>query len=159
MTRPLAWATAMAFLALGSLSVYASDSEVSDDPAAVSELRLPKFVAADADFYPASAARKMMQGSVGLEFQIDDQGRAQVVGQTFADQPDFAPSAQEFLKQGRFRIPEDWAQSGGPEVRFVVEVQFSIARGDDTCAKKPPHVADMEIVMVCRVQAKRRTRL
>jgi hypothetical protein len=159
MTRPLARATAMAFLALGSLSVYASDSEVSDVPAAAYELPLPKFVASDADFYPASAARKMMQGSVGLEFQIDDQGRAQVMGQTFADSPDFAPSAQEFLKQGRFRVPDDWVQSGGPDVRFVVEVQFSIARGEDSCAKKPPHVADMEIVMVCRVQAKRRTRL
>ena len=45
------------------------------------------------------------------------------------------------------------------EVHFVVEVQFSIARGDDSCTKKPPHVADMEVVMVCRVQAKRRSRL
>ena len=159
MTRPLARATAMAFLALGSLSVYAGDSEVSAVPAAGFELHLPKFVASDADFYPASAARKMMQGSVGVELQIDDQGRAQVVGQTFADHPDFAPNAQEFLKQGHFRIPEDWAQSGGPEVHFVVEVQFLIARNDDDCAKKPPHVADMEVVMVCRVQAKRRTRL
>lgn len=162
MSRPFAWATAMAFLALGSLSVYAGDSEgsdVADVPPAFSELRLPKFVASDADFYPVSAARKMMQGSVGVEFLIDDQGRAQVVSQTFADHPDFAPNAQEFLKQGRFRIPEDWTQSGGPDVHFVVEVQFSIARGDDTCAKKPPHVADTEVMMVCRVQAKRRTRL
>jgi len=159
MTRPLAWATAMAFLALGSPGVYAGDSEGADVPPAVSELQLPQFVAASTDFYPATAVSKLMQGSVGVELLIDDQGRAQVVGQTFADHPDFAPSALEFLKQGRFRVPEDWAQSGGPEVHFVVEVQFSIARNDYNCAKKPPHVADTEVLMVCRVQAKRRTRL
>ena len=153
MTRPFAWATAMAFLALGSLSVYAADSEV---PATAGEVGLPQFVASGGDFYPASAARKLMQGSVGVEVQIDDQGRAQVLEQTFADHPDFGASAAEFLKSGRFQVSPDWVQSGGPDQRFVVEIQFSVARGGASCVKRPPHVADTEIIVVCHSLPTRR---
>ena len=145
MTRPLAWAVATMFLGLGSLGVYAAD-----------EGALPLFVQSGEDFYPAAAARKLMQGSVGLELQIDDQGRAQILSHTFVDAPEFAESASEVLKRGHFKVPEDWAQSGGPEQHFVVEVQFTIARGDAPCARKPPHVADAEVVLVCRVQSIRR---
>ena len=157
MTRPFAWATAMAFLALGSLSVYASDSEEPLPP--VPELQLPRFVPAGDDFYPASAVRNLTQGSVGVEFQIDDQGRVQDLAPTFADNADFATSATEFLTKGRFKIPADWVQNGGPGYRFFLEVQFSIARGDAGCAKKPPRVVDTAVVTVCRVQPKRKTRL
>jgi hypothetical protein len=157
MTRPFAWATAMAFLALGSLSVYASD--VYDPLPPVPELQLPRFAPAGADFYPSSAARSLTQGSVGVEFQIDDEGRVQDLAATFADSGDFATSATEYLTQGRFRIPADWVQSGGPGRRFFLEVQFSIARGDAGCAKKPPRVADSDVLTVCRVQPKRKSRL
>lgn len=145
MTRPLAWALATVFLALGSLGVYAAD-----------DARMPGFVAPSEDLYPAAAARKLLQGSVGVEFQIDGEGRAQILSQTFVDAPEFAENASEVLKRGRFKVPEDWAQSGGPDQRFVVEVQFTIARGDAPCARKPPHVADTEVVLVCRVQPIRR---
>ena len=145
MTRPLAWAVATVFLAFGSLGVYAAD-----------DVRLPGFVPSSEDLYPAAAVRKLMQGSVGVELQIDDQGRARILSQTFSDAPEFAESAAEVLKRGHFKVPEDWAQSGGPEQRFLVEVQFIIARGDAPCAKKPPHVADTEVVLVCRVQPTRR---
>ena len=155
MTRPFAWATAMAFLALGSLSVYA-DADSESAPAATVFVQLPDFDPSADDFYPAAAARKLVQGSVGVEFQIDDQGRAQELAQTFTDHPDFAPSAAEFLKKGRFRVSPDWAQSGNATVRFVVEVQFSVARGGTSCAKRPPHVADTEIFVVCRSLPTRR---
>lgn len=145
MTRPLAWAVATVFLAFGSLGVYAAQ-----------DARLPGFVAPSEDLYPAAAARKLMQGSVGIELQIDDQGRARILSQTFSDAPEFAENASEVLTRGRFKVPEGWAQSGGPEQRFLVEVQFIIARGDAPCAKKPPHVADTEVVLVCRVQPTRR---
>jgi hypothetical protein len=133
------------FLAFGSLGVYAAQ-----------DARLPGFVASSEDLYPAAAARKLMQGSVGIELQIDDQGRARILSQTFSDAPEFTETASEVLKRGHFKVPEDWAQSGGPEQRFLVEVQFIIARGDAPCAKKPPHVADTEVVLVCRVQPIRR---
>jgi hypothetical protein len=157
MTRPFAWATAMAFLALGLPSVYASD--VVEPLPPVPELHLPQFVPAGADFYPASAARSLTQGSVGVEFQIDAQGRVQDLAATFADSGDFATSATEYLTRGRFRIPADWVHNGGPGRRFFLEVQFSIARGYADCAKKPPRVADSDILTVCRVQPKRKSRL
>ena len=167
MTRSLARATAMAFLALGSLSVYADDSAVSaespapvvpaDDTAASSWMQLPNFQPSSGDFYPSSAASKLMQGSVGIEFQIDEQGRAQILSQTFADHPDFAPGAAEYLTKGRFRISPEWIQSGGPGLKFVVEVQFSLSRGGGSCDKKPPHVADTEVLVVCRALPTRRS--
>ena len=157
MTRPLARATAMAFLALGALSVYADDSAVSaDDTAATSWMQLPDFVPSSGDFYPPSAASKLMQGSVGIEFQIDEQGRAQILSQTFADHSDFAPRAADYLTKGRFRISPEWVQAGGPGLKFVVEVQFSLARGGGSCDKKPPHVADTEVLVVCRSLPTRR---
>jgi hypothetical protein len=160
MTRSLARATAMAFLALGSLSVYADDSAVSAESAAPdnasSWMQLPNFAPATGDFYPSSAASKLMQGSVGIEFQIDEQGRAQILSQTFVDHPDFAPQAANYLTQGRFRISPEWVQAGGPGLKFVVEVQFSLARGGGSCDKKPPHVADTEVLVVCRALPARR---
>jgi hypothetical protein len=166
MTRPLARATAMAFLALGSLSVYADDSAVSaesaapdvsaDDTAASSWMQLPDFLPSSGDFYPPSAASKLMQGSVGIEFQIDEQGRAQILSQTFTDHADFAPNAANYLTRGRFRVSPEWVQSGGPGLKFVVEVQFSLARGGGSCDKKPPHVADTEVLVVCRALPARR---
>ncbi len=153
MTRPFGWATAMAFLVLACLSVYAADSEVpaaADVPPDSGVVQLPDFVPSAEDFYPASAARKLLQGSVGFELQVDDQGRAQFLSQTFTDHPDFAPEAAGFLKSGRFRVSPVWAQSGGPDQRFVVEVQFTVARGGGSCTKRPPHVADTEVFVVCR---------
>ena len=123
MTRPLAWAVATAFLALGSLCVYADDS-ATESVYALHEVQLPTFSASSDDLYPVAAARKLLQGSVGVEFQIDAEGRAQILSQTFVDAPEFAESASEVLKRGRFRVPEDWVKAGGPDQRFVVEVQF-----------------------------------
>lgn len=167
MTRPLAWATAMTFLALGSPSVYADDSGISGADSAVADsaaiaamLALPDFVPAAGDFYPSSAASNLLQGSVGFELRIDAQGRAQILAQTFADDPDFAPKAADFLTKGHFRISPEWVQSGGPGLRFAVEVQFLVARGGDACEKKPPHVADTDVLVVCRsLPSRRRGRL
>ena len=158
MKRPLASAAAMAFLALGSMSVYADDSGVpvasESPPAAV--VSLPRFVPPSGKFYPRGAASRLEQGSVGIEFLIDEKGRAQILAQTFADDPDFAPKAAAFLTKGHFKISPDWVQSGGPGVRFAVEVQFSIARGGDPCEQKPPHVADTEVLVVCHALPSRR---
>lgn len=177
MTRPPARATAMAFLALGSLSVYASDSDVTAESAVAADspaspavpasdaapsgwMQLPDFVPSSDDFYPPSAASRLTQGSVGIEFQIDDQGRAQILSQTFADEPVFAPSATDYLTKGRFRTSPEWVQAGGPGLRFVVEVQFSIGRDGSLCDKKPPHVADTEVLVVCHsLPSRRRGRL
>jgi len=173
MMRPLTRATAMAFLALGTLTVYASDSDVSADsvvsplvsPAATRAdvatdwMQLPDFVPPAGDFYPPSAASRLTQGAVGFEFQIDEEGRAQILAQTFTDHP-FAPSATDYLTKGRFRVSPEWVQAGGPGLRFEVEVQFSIARDGGSCDKKPPHVADTEVLVVCRsLPPRRRGRL
>jgi hypothetical protein len=164
----------MAFLALGTLSVYASDSDVSADSVAsppvsapvsqadvaIDWMQLPDFVPSAGDFYPPSAASRLTQGAVGFELQIDHEGHAQILSQTFTDHPDFAPSATEYLTKGRFRVSPEWVQAGGPGLRFAVEVQFSIARDGGSCDKKPPHVADTEVLVVCRpLPPRRRGRL
>jgi hypothetical protein len=160
MTRPFAWAVATMFLAFGSLGVYATDSDVQGSPpeglSPVAAVQLPEFVPSSDDLYPEAAARKLMQGAAGVELQIDAEGQVQIVAQTFADNPDFAANAAEFLKRGRFRVPGDWLQSGGPGAHFVVEVQFSLARGGAACTPKPPRVADTPVLTVCRSIASRR---
>jgi hypothetical protein len=161
MGKPVAKRLAIAFLALGSMSVYAgaSDSAAAADSAApaVLEIRLPDFAPVVGDFFPDSAARKLMQGSAGMEFQIDGEGHVQIMGETFADQPDFAASAAEFLKKGRFRVGSNWVEIGGPTVRFYAEIQFVISRGGSDCAKKPPRTPDTEVIVVCRSQPSRRS--
>src|SRR2546426_9059374 len=99
MTRPRFMAVATAFLALGPLAVYAADSE-TESAYALHEVRLPGFTPSSEDLYPAGAARKLLQGSVGVELQIDAEGRAQILSQTFIDAPEFAESASDVLKRG-----------------------------------------------------------
>lgn len=158
MTRPFAWTFATAFLALGSMSVYAADEGPSQEllPAAA-DVRLPDFTAAAEDFYPVSAARKLQQGSAGVEFRIDAQGHAEILAQPYADDPDFAASAAEFLKHGSFRVTDEWVQSGGTQLRFAVEIQFAVARGGTQCVPRPPRVADTQVLTVCRLQPSRRS--
>jgi TonB family protein len=166
MTRPIPMAVATAVLALGSLCVYAADSEGQSETAeteskyAYHDVVLPRFTPSSEELYPAAASRKLLQGSVGVEFQIDAEGRARVLSQTFVDAPEFAASASEVLERGRFDVPADWVKAGGPAQHFVIEVQFNIARGDAPCTKRPPHVADTEVISVCWQQpTRRRSRL
>jgi hypothetical protein len=142
-------------IALGVSGVSASDSgpEASAD---ASLYQLPDFVASPGDFYPASAGRRLLQGAVGIEFQIDAEGRVQALQPRYTDNPDFAEKAQEYLKQGRFQTVDSWEQAGGPDLRFFVEVQFSVVRDGLICDKKPPRVADTEVLVVCKQLVSRR---
>jgi len=142
-------------MALAVSGVSASDSD-SAVPAAAPVYLLPDFVASSDDFYPESAARRLLQGAVGIEFQIDAKGHVQQLQPTYTDNADFSAKAQEYLKQGRFRTVDGWEQAGGPEIKFVVEIQFSIVRDGATCDKKPPRVADTEVLVVCRQLVSRR---
>jgi hypothetical protein len=142
-------------IALGVTGVSASDS----DPEGAGGPRLyqlPDFVASPGNFYPESAARRLLQGAVGIEFQIDAEGHVQALQPRYTDNPDFAEKAQEYLKQGRFRTVDGWEQGGGPELTFVVEVQFSVVRDGPICEKKPPRVADIEVLVVCKQLVPRR---
>jgi TonB family protein len=136
-------------------AVSASDSD-PPAPAAAPLYQLPHFDAVPGDFYPDSAARRLLQGSVGIEFQIDAEGHVQNLQQTYANYPDFSEKAQEYLKKGRFQTVAGWEQAGGPELKFVVEIQFSVVREGSTCEKKPPRVADTEVLAVCRWLVSRR---
>jgi len=142
-------------MALGVSGVSASDSD-PEVPAGAPPYQLPDFVASPGDFYPESAARRLLQGAVGIEFQIDAEGHVQELQPTYTDNPDFSEKAQEYLKKGRFRTVDGWEQAGGPELKFVVEVQFSVVRDGSTCEKKPPRVADTEVLVVCRQLVSRR---
>ena len=159
MIRLFTRAAVTACIVLVASSIQASDSAVSE-PAPESAVQLyvpPEFTPSSGDFYPQSAARRLLQGAVGIEFQIDAQGRAQNLQQTYADNSEFAEKTQAFLKSGQFKVSDDWGQTSGPDLRFVVEVQFSLARGSD-CEKKPPRVADTEVLVVCKVLVSRRER-
>jgi len=140
-------------LALSGVSASESDPVV---PAGASLYQLPDFEAAAGDFYPQSAARRLLQGAVGIEFQIDAKGQVQNLQPTYTDNADFSEKAQEYLKQGRFRTVAGWEQAGGSEIKFVVEIQFSVVRDGSICEKKPPRVADTEVLVVCRQLVSRR---
>lgn len=79
MIRLLTRAAATACIVLIASSIQASDSAVSA-PISESAAQLyvpPDFTPSSGDFYPQSASRRLAQGAVGMEFQIDAQGRAQ----------------------------------------------------------------------------------
>jgi TonB family protein len=140
-------------LAVSAVSASDSEPQVS---AGAPLYQLPHFDASPGDFYPDSAARRLLQGTVSIEFQIDAEGQVQNLQQTYANYPDFSEKAQEYLKKGRFQTVDGWEQAGGPELKFVVEVQFSVVREGSTCDKKPPRVADTEVLAVCRWLVSRR---
>jgi TonB family protein len=140
-------------LAVTAVSASDSDPQV---PAEAPLYQLPHFEASAGDFYPDSAARRLLQGAVRIEFQIDAEGHVQNLQPTDTDNPDFSEKAQEYLKKGRFQTVDGWEQAGGPELKFVVEVQFSVVREGSICEKKPPRVADTEVLPVCRWLVSRR---
>ncbi len=142
-------------IALGVSGVSASDSG-PEGSAGAPVYQLPDFEASPGNFYPESAARRLLQGAVGIEFQIDAEGRVQALQPRYTDNPDFAEKAQEYLKQGRFQTVDGWEQAGGPDLKFVVEVQFSVVRDGPTCEKKPPRVADTDVLVVCKQLVSRR---
>jgi hypothetical protein len=144
-------------MALGVSGVAASDSGPDPELPAGAFL-LPDFVASPDDFYPESASRRLLQGAVGIEFQIDAEGHVQALRPTYTDNPDFAEKAQEYLKKGRFKTVDGWEQAGGPDLKFVVEVQFSVVRDGPICEKKPPRVADTEVLVVCKQLVRRNNR-
>jgi len=139
-----------------AVSVASASDPAPAVPAAAALYQLPDFDASPGDFYPEFASRRLLQGAVGIEFQIDAEGHVQALQPTYGDNPDFAEKAQEFLKKGRFRPVAGWEQAGGPEIKFVVEVQFSMVRDGYTCDKKPPRVADTEVLVVCKQLVSRR---
>lgn len=147
-------------VALGVCGVGVSEPAVpgATSESAVAPIQLPAFIPSSGDFYPESAARRLLQGAVGVELQIDAEGQAELLRQTYTSHPDFADKAEAFLKSGRFRTSDEWVQSGGPGVTFLVEVQFSVARGSNVCDKKPPRVADVAVLVVCRMLVSRRDR-
>jgi TonB family protein len=119
------------------------------------EGRLPRFVSNGETVYPADAVRKRQQGRVIVSFRIDERGRVQDLRQTFSSHRGLGKAIPEYLHNGRFRVPANWAESGQPERKFTVEFQlFLVQPGTECPADRPPRVPGSEVWNICRPRAR-----
>jgi Gram-negative bacterial TonB protein C-terminal len=98
-------------------------------------------------FYPDSARRLGEQGAVELKFSIDGAGSAQGVQAAGDANADLVKSAESYLADGGFKVPQGWEQSGGPKQTFTMEFRFELSCPD---AHPPPQVVpEAQLVTIC----------
>lgn len=121
------------------------------EPAASKAGDMPRFVSGgNQDFYPAKAKRLNEQGVVGVVFNIDGTGRVQRIKQLYADAPDLAAGAGDFLVDGVFRVPSNWEETAYDKQRFFMEFQFSIVAPGVACPQgKAPRESSAKVVTIC----------
>lgn len=78
------------------------------------------------DYYPASEKRRGVTGRVGLALSVDAKGAARDIVVLESGGPSFDAAAKTLYSDVHFRIPADWAASGGPEKRFRYGVVFRL---------------------------------
>jgi hypothetical protein len=113
---------------------------------------MPRFVSGGhADYYPASSKGRDEQGIVDLEFNIDGQGHVFEVKQTFAVSRGLGDSAASQLRDGIFRVPADWVQTGSDKLRFAIEYQFKLLGHGSQCPapEDAPRITGAKVVAIC----------
>lgn len=103
--------------------------------------------------YTEKALRERQSGVVDVSFNIDGQGNAQNIEETYTDGPDLGDNVHEFIKMGRFKIPADWIATKSTDLRFTMEFQFALSniRKGIECPKSrsAPRVKNIVAIMVC----------
>ena len=113
---------------------------------------MPRFViGGHEDFYPASSRGRGEQGIVDLKFSIDGQGHVSEVKETFAVSRRLGNSAASQLRDGVFRVPPDWVQTGSDKLRFAIEYQFKLVGHGSHCPtpEAAPRITGAKVVAVC----------
>lgn len=78
------------------------------------------------DYYPSNEKREGITGRVGLVCSVDEKGFARGIVVLESGGPSFDAAAKRLYSDVHFRIPADWAASGGPEKRFRYGVVFRL---------------------------------
>jgi hypothetical protein len=115
--------------------------------------RIPRFVPGDfIPLYPPSSIRRREQGAVDVEFSIDGQGRATGLKQVKAAYSDLGERLPEYFKQGVFKVPRDWEQTGSDKRRFTREFLFTLAPPGSACpaSRAPADVPNApDVTYIC----------
>jgi hypothetical protein len=95
--------------------------------------------------------RQREQGIVDLEFSIDGQGHVSEVKETFAVSRGLGDSAASQLRDGVFRVPPDWVQTGSDKLRFAIEYQFKLLGHGSHCPtpEAAPRITGAKVVAIC----------
>lgn len=125
----LAERPALALLLSLACGVGGATATANDDPLRQGEILVNGLVAratAVHDYYPPEKRRKGQSGRASLAYSVDANGRVVRVYALVSDDPVFEPYAAQVLADLRFKVPPDWAASGGPWRRFRIQVTFTI---------------------------------
>ncbi|MBW4051746.1 MAG: hypothetical protein HIU85_09815 [Proteobacteria bacterium] len=111
--------------------------------------QMPRFLMGSqaAAFYPPRELRAERHGIVELTFNIDGDGAARDLKVAGDANQNFARVALSMLKDGGFKIPPGWLQSGGPKEKFTMEFRFEL-----TCPAAhplPKLVPQAQLVTLC----------
>lgn len=124
-------------------------SSVPSDRSPSGLVKMPHFLPSDNDYYPDIARRRSETGVVDLEYSIDGKGRARDVQELYAATHDLGAGARLMLTEQRFHPSPGWEDKGYQNLRFTVEVHYSLARRGSGCEELPTRVPDAELVVIC----------
>lgn len=115
--------------------------------------RVPRFVPGEfMPLYPEPSRRRREQGAVDVEFSIDGHGRATDLKQVKATYSDLGERLPEYFKQGVFRVPRDWEQTGSDKRRFAKEFLFTLAQPSSACpaSRAPVNIPNApDVTYIC----------
>jgi hypothetical protein len=146
------WLGGIATLVVASCASAPQQSEAIEQSSAVQktgsvvfeEDELPlKSLGSAKEFFPASMKRQELVGRVLLAYSVNPKGQPKSMLTLYSDHKDFEKGAKEMLKNMRFTVPSDWAESSGIERRYRFWFIFEIAG-----KPKPPKVEDKVPSMV-----------
>ena len=100
--------------------------------------------------YPPDAQRRGIQGIVDLSFNIDNEGRVRQLRLTSSGDGSLDVAAKDYVQALQYQLPSDWQARGYADLRFDIELQFSLAEAGKRCpAGTDPHLPQAEVVTIC----------
>ena len=118
--------------------------------------KIPRMIGNFIDLYPETAQERNERGVVDIEFNVDGNGHAVNVRQTYAAFPDLGNRIPTYLKRAVFKVPSNWEASGYATAVFNMEFQFGIAASPLACGDGiPARVPGADVVVVCTTGVRR----
>jgi len=133
LTAKIKWAIVVGTLACCALLVQAQQPRGFKLP--------PMNFAENPDYYPNSALRRSVQGRVLLDFTISRRNRIDDVTIVESEpQTIFESAAKRALSDVKFKVPDNWEDSGGSKHHFTLSFVFKIYPCPTTpCFDVQPH--------------------
>ncbi|HEY7889840.1 MAG TPA: energy transducer TonB [Steroidobacteraceae bacterium] len=136
-----------AAVAIVSSLAFEPVQQQPDKPLAPGEL--PPFLMGNQTepFYSDRARRIGESGVVMLKFNIDGGGVARDMTVAGHANADLAESAVSMIESGRFKVPQEWEQSGGAKQTFTMEFRFELSC--PPAHPLPEVVPDSQVETIC----------